>query len=140
MDATPFDFGHAHPLCGYGTAMRIDPPRHEGPDRLAGNWSAIHDAAAAVAAIAGVDSRLIATELERGLAGSAFAAAHGAAIQDLAEIMKLGIAALLVAHTSGGAPTAAARALWTDFLATRERLMAADGDGHGNDDGGAPER
>ena len=129
MDATPFDFGDARPLSGGGKLMRIESPPGDMPARLAGHWSAIHEAAATVAAISGIERRSILMELARGSAGpSVVDRSDEQQVGDLAEVLQRGIAALLIAHTSGGMPQAAARALWKEFLTTRETLMA-DGPG-----------
>ena len=54
-------------------------------------------------------------------------------MRDLAEIMQRGISALLAAHTGGGEPTSAARALWDEFLVARDAIVLRvpdEGDDH----------
>jgi len=125
MDATPIDFGDARPLADLARSMGINSPSDDPRVTLARTWSAIHEAAATVGAIADLDRARVAAELERGLlAGPAVVArADGQAVQDLAQIIGAGIAALLTAHTSGGSPQAAAAALWREFIRARDDLL-----------------
>jgi hypothetical protein len=129
MDATPIDFGDARPLARVVRTMGIhspsDDPVEDSAVTLAGTWSAIHAAAATVGAIAGLDRMRVADDIERGMTVGVTVAHSGVdqAVHDLAEMMGAGIAALLTAHTSGGAPQAAAGALWREFIAARDVLL-----------------
>ena len=126
MDATPIDFDLARPLAGRRQLMEIDPTTRRAAPPLAQTWQAIHDAAATVGAIAGINQASIATELKRGFGfelpeGSP--SAFGPSLEDLAEVLQHGIIALLAAHVHGGSPQIAARSLWREFIGTRDRLM-----------------
>jgi len=125
MDATPIDFGDVRPLADLARSMGNISPPEDPMVTLARTWSAIHEAAATIGAIADLDRACVAAELERGLlAGAAVVVkASSEAVQDLAEIMGAGIAALLTAHTSGGSPRAAAAALWCEFVQARDALL-----------------
>jgi hypothetical protein len=46
------------------------------------------------------------------------------ALDDLVAIMEPGLTALLVVHSRGDNAGAAARALWQEFVAARDALMA----------------
>lgn len=88
-------------------------------------WSAIHEAATTVGVIARIDMAHLSLLIDRGLQvtiGPCADAALRDDMQDLADVLQRGIAALLYAHTSGGSPDAAARALWADFLAARDAI------------------
>jgi hypothetical protein len=99
------------------------------PDPIRLKWSAVHDAAGVVAALAGVSRDLLsadATDLPammNSVGGWRLAlAAHG--VDDLAAVLEPGIAALLSIHSRGGDPTVAAQALWEEFVAARDALLA----------------
>ena len=106
--------------------MGIRSPRPDPPDALVQKWSAMHEAAATVGAIAGVEREHVADALERG--SSALSATSdpllAQEVQDLAEVLQRGVSALLTAHISGGAPHAAAGTLWLEFVAARDTLLA----------------
>jgi hypothetical protein len=104
--------------------MGIETPSQSPAMALASTWSAIHEAAATVGMMADIEPCHLNTLIDRGLR-TRFGR-HGEAsrhdVQDLADVMQRGIAALLAAHTSGGAPRAAAQALWAEFLAGRDAI------------------
>ena len=79
-----------------------------------------------VGAIAHIDSAQLRCVMDLGMERSPLGRddAVELALQDLADLMQRGIAALLTAHTSGGAPQAAALALWREFVEARDRLVA----------------
>jgi hypothetical protein len=108
--------------------MGINAPSDEPAIVLATTWSAIHEAAATVGAIAGMDPASIAGEIRRGLAACPRSRLIAAVedVHDLADIMRRGVSALLTAHTSGGSPQAAAGALWREFVATRDAMLTRD--------------
>lgn len=124
MDATRIDIDGARPLAVGRQPMGIETPSEIPAMALASTWSAIHEAARAVGIIANVEPALLDTLIDEGLL--ARFGRHGDAmrhdVQDLADIMQQGIVALLTAHTSGGAPQAAARALWALFLTERDAI------------------
>lgn len=93
---------------------------------LASTWSAIHEAAATVGLFAQVEPGRLKTLVAKGLDTRFGRSAEAIRldVQDLADIMQRGIVALLAAHTSGGAPQPAARALWEEFLVERDAIAA----------------
>jgi hypothetical protein len=98
-----------------------------GPLRL--KWSAVHDAARVVAALAGVPSDMIAADTAdfpaiMSSAGGWRLALAAQGVDDLAAVMEPGLAALLAIHRRGVDPTVAAQALWEEFVAARDALLA----------------
>jgi len=92
-------------------------------------WSALHDAAAVVAQLAGLapeprkpDVRNF-PAMMRDTGGWRFELSRQG-VDDLAAIMEPGLAALLSAHARGAAVQPAALALWQEFHAAREALLA----------------
>jgi hypothetical protein len=96
---------------------------------LSMKWSGLHDAAATVAAIAGLASPPMAPAV-RNLpsvmrdAGGWRRERAEQAIEDLAALMEPGLEALLTACARGADPRPAARALWNEFLRARDALVA----------------
>jgi hypothetical protein len=129
MDATPIDFGEAYPLPAGENLMGMPSPRQARSNTLPDDWVAVHEAARIVAEIAGLDPKQFAAALpcESLSLGQGVPFANGQDVDDLAEILRRGIAALLTAHTSGGAPQAAALALWREFVIARDRIVAEQG-------------
>ncbi|MDP3674129.1 MAG: hypothetical protein Q8R44_03380 [Novosphingobium sp.] len=91
-------------------------------------WSALHDAAGVVAALAGLAPEPRNPEvgnfpaLVRNTGGwRKILAEQG--IDDLSAVMEPGIAALLAAHARGIAPVSAALALWHEFVRSRTALL-----------------
>ncbi|MDE8653806.1 hypothetical protein [Novosphingobium album (ex Liu et al. 2023)] len=129
MDATPISKADARPP-GAGQARAGGPPfGHGSASALSMKWSALHDAAAAVAAIAGVEAPPMPPAVRnfpvviRDAGGwrRALAEQH---VDDLAAIMEPGLAALLSAYSRGVTPLAAARALWEEFVRARDAVLA----------------
>lgn len=95
---------------------------------LAMKWSALHEAAAAVGAIAGYAAEAMRPEL-RDFPGmiretGGWRREHAEqGVEDLSAIMEPGLAALLAAHARGMNPAAAAQALWQEFHAARDALL-----------------
>lgn len=92
-------------------------------------WSAIHDAAAAVSALAGVSDEEMQLEVRDFPAAIRHAEgwrreAAEQGIEDLSAILEAGLSALLSAHARGANPTAPALALWREFRAARDALLA----------------
>lgn len=129
MDATPIDFGDAAPLRAGENLMGMPSPRQSRSTTLPDDWVAVHEAARIVAEIAGLNPAQLAAALPYELLspdqGVSFV--NGEDVDDLAEMLRRGIAALLTAHTSGGAPHAAALALWHEFVVARDRILAEQG-------------
>ena len=124
MDATPISLD---------TATRLDvaiPASLAGAaDPVGAKWAALHDAAFVVATLAGVEQPMLAPELR------VFPDALNSApnwrrdlaeqgVDDLVAIMEPGLAALIAVHGSGVDATAPARALWQEFTASRDMLLA----------------
>lgn len=129
MDATPIN----HQTLGSGAhapGARADRAQF-GQGRvspLGMKWSALHEAARAVAAIAGVAAEAMNAEQR------AFPVAirdcrdwrrelAEQGIADLSAIMEAGLTALLSALAGGADPRSAALALWHDFVDARDALL-----------------
>lgn len=123
MDATPINFDSATPLGAPALPLLGDLP-----DLAAEKWVALHDAAAVVAALAGLPPETPTTALAR------FAAAIGQAphwrrelavqgIEDLAAIMEPGLSALIAVQAARGDAIAPAHALWLEFTAARDAVL-----------------
>lgn len=126
MDITPINFSDS--TC---TAMPVvEKPRVEpGLGALPLRWEAIHAAADAVAAFAGMAPRPPCPEVQnfpqtlRDFGGwRRNLALQG--VEDLAAILEPGLTALLAVHDSGSDAAPAAAALWQEFLAARDALLA----------------
>lgn len=102
----------------------------QGPDTaMSLKWSALHDAAATVAVLAGMpgeepqpDVRHFPTLIRDAESWRREAAEQG--IEDLSAILEAGLSALLAVHAQGANPTAPALALWREFHAARDALLA----------------
>lgn len=96
---------------------------------LAMKWSALHDAAGVVASLAGVAPEARNPEIRnfpamiRDLGGWRCELAERG-VDDLAAIMEPGLGALLAVHSRGVSARAAALALWQEFTAARDTMMA----------------
>ena len=92
-------------------------------------WSALHDAAGAVALLAGHGVEAMTTAqrsfpvIMRDTGGWRRNLAEQG-VEDLAAIMEPGLAALLAVRARGADCTAAAAALWHEFLMARDQLMS----------------
>jgi hypothetical protein len=96
---------------------------------LSMKWSALHEAAGAVAMLAGEEAPAMSTELRNFPAAVRDAggwrrelAEQG--IADLAAVMEPGLSALLAIHARGMRPQAAALALWQEFLKARDVILS----------------
>jgi hypothetical protein len=92
-------------------------------------WSALHDAAGAVAMIAGVAAPQMTPELRNfpmsvREAGDWRRNLAEQGMEDLSAILEPGLAALLAAVARGAHPRAAAMALWTEFVSARDALVS----------------
>ena len=92
-------------------------------------WSALHDAAGVVASLAGETAEPMQPEVRNFPATIRDAGGwrRGAAeegIDDVSAIMEPGLAALLAVHARGADAAPAARALWQEFKAARDALLA----------------
>jgi hypothetical protein len=104
-------------------------PPAVGVSAIAARWAALHEAAAVVSALAGLLPE------EPGAAVRAFPVAiaetggwrrklAGQGIEDLTLILQTGITALLAVHARGAGAAVPARALWNEFVAARDGLVA----------------
>ena len=96
---------------------------------LSMKWSALHDAAGAVALLAGQEAQGMTPEIRnfpaviRDVGGWQRELADQS-IADLAAIMEPGLSALLAVHARGTHPHAAALALWQEFLTARDTILS----------------
>ena len=99
------------------------------PEALSRQWAALHQAAGLVAGLAGTTAEaapLLAGPCPESLrqASGWRLAMIGQGLADTAAILEGGIRALLVARGRGAPTGAAAQALWAEFVAAREALLA----------------
>lgn len=98
-------------------------------DVIARKWLVLHDAAAAVAALAGLQVEPMRAEVRdfpgvlRAVGGWQREQAEQG-LDDLLAIMEPGLSALLTLHARGSNSSAAAAALWQEFKAARDALLA----------------
>lgn len=124
MDATPINLETAIPL-----EAGVAPGALDFADVTALKWTALHDAAAVVAALAKIPQQPLADELYD-FAGAVAGAPHyyreliEHGVDDLTAIMQPGIAALIAVRSRGGDATVPATALWQEFTAARDALLA----------------
>ena len=109
--------------------MSYSPPILTPSAEVAGTkWAALHDAAAVVAALAGLGQEPHSPEVY-GFPAAIHAAAGWrrtlaeTGIDDLAAIMEPGIAALLAVNARGADARAPALALWHEFRSARDALL-----------------
>lgn len=92
-------------------------------------WSALHDAAAVVGSLAGMPSNPMPAEVRnfpvviRDAGGWRREAAEQG-IEDISAVLEPGLSALLAVHARGANPAAPALALWREFHAARDALLA----------------
>lgn len=129
MDATPINARHASPISGIPSAARRGQFGQTSASALDMQWSALHEAAEAVAALAGIapdpmthEARSFPAAIRE--AGERRRELAEQGIEDLVAIMHSGISALLAALARGADAVPAARALRHEFLAARNALLA----------------
>ena len=129
MDATPFNHADARPLSGYQARAGRATFGQGSASALSMKWSALHDAATAVAAIAGTEPLPLTPEVRnfpaviRDAGGWRRELAEQG-VEDLTAVMEPGLTALLAAMARGVVPSAAAAALWQEVLAARDAMLA----------------
>lgn len=125
------------PFSNRGDSMRpARPPKAGQPDfgNAAGNamsmtWAALHDAAAVVSTLAGLQPEMRKPEIRnfpaimRDTGGWRYELAKQG-VDDLSSFMEPGLAALLAVSARGVSPVPAALALWQEFVTTRAALLA----------------
>ncbi len=124
MDATPISFDSAMPL---GSALAS--AEADFSDVTVRKWVALHDAAAVVAALAGVAPEAATDELlgfvdAIGQAPRWYRELAVQGVEDLTAIMEPGLSALIAVHTARGDASAPAHALWHEFAGARDALLA----------------
>ncbi len=104
------------------------PAQSKARQALGMRWTALHDAADAVAALAGIAPEPSNPAIRnfpaqvRDIGGWKLELAQRG-IDDLTAIMQPGLAALLAVNARGQSATIAARTLWQEFLAARNALV-----------------
>jgi hypothetical protein len=100
-----------------------------GVSAMSMKWAAIHDAASAVSGLAGLKQEFRSPEVRnfpgimRDTGGWRLSVAEQG-VDDLAAIMRPGLAALLALQSDGVPTNAAAMALWQEFVSARAALVA----------------
>jgi hypothetical protein len=133
MDIAPNTFTHASANGGGQSAVGPASGRaafgQASATAMSMKWSALHDAAGVVAMLAGVNAEAMRPEVRnfpssmRDAGGWRRSMAEEG-VDDVAAIMEPGLAALLAVHARGADPRPAALALWQEFIAGRDALMA----------------
>ncbi|UOR16078.1 hypothetical protein [Qipengyuania aquimaris] len=100
-----------------------------GPEELAAQWDAVHQAAAAVATLAQLgteeqDEATLSLPARAATLGEAHYAIVACAIDDLAAVMQPGLRALLAMTDKGEDTTSAALTLWREFHKARHAIVA----------------
>ena len=119
MNAPPTDLA---------VAGRTESSARFAPSSMSVQWNALHDAAAAVAAMAGLAAETPSArvrdfpELIEDAGGWRFELARNG-IADLSAMMRPGVTALLAVSARGQDPTAAALSLWREYHHARAALL-----------------
>lgn len=133
MNLPPPEFGSAAPLPGPATGILPGAGRAQfgqaSASALGMKWSALHDAAGVVATLAGFAPEPMSQQLRNFPATLRDAASWRRimaeqGIEDIGAILEPGLSALLAVHARGVNPAAAALALWQEFVAARDALLA----------------
>ncbi len=129
MNMPPTDFGPATPASGLLPGAGRAQFGQASINALGMKWSALHEAATVVATLAGIAPEPMSAVLRnfpallRDTGGWRRNLAEQG-IDDLSAIMEPGLSALLAVLARGVNPTAPALALWQEFLAARDALLA----------------
>jgi hypothetical protein len=124
MDATPLNLENVTAL-----GAPVSAASGSDTDSVLRDWTALLEAAAVVAMLAGLPAEPLDEQL-RAFGTAVAQAPHwlsevvGQEIEDLAAIMEPGLAALITVHSGGRDSAAPARALWGEFVAARDALLA----------------
>jgi hypothetical protein len=119
MNAPPTDFAAA------GRREGLAP---RGSSTMSVQWAALHDAAAAVAAMAGLAAEKPSAQVRnfpaliKDAGGWRFELARNG-VSDLSAMMRPGVKALLAVSARGQDPTAAALSLWREYHHARAALL-----------------
>lgn len=129
MNMQPSDFSAAFPVApalpGAGRAQF----GQASASAFSMKWSAVHDAAGVVATLAGIkpepmDARLRGFPATIRDCGGWRRELAEQGLADLSAVLEPGITALLAVHARGVDPAAPALALWQEFVAARDALLA----------------
>lgn len=118
MNAIPTDFA----------ATRPDGPGARGPSAMSVQWAALHDAASAVAAMAGLAAEKPSAQVRnfpaliKDVGGWRLELAMNG-VSDMAAMMRPGVQALLAVAARGQDPTPAALTLWREYHHARAALL-----------------
>ena len=129
MEAKPTPFGSAAPAGGSLSVSGRASFGQASISAMSMRWSALHDAASAIAALAGIEAPGM-TAQQRNFPASIRDAGgwrreqaeYG--IEDLSAVMEPGLSALLAVHARGSDARAAANALWDEFVRARDAVLA----------------
>jgi len=129
MDAQNSDKGENRPLGGRFAGSGRPQFGQGSASALSMKWAALHDAAETVALIAGAEESAMTASVRNFPvivrdANESIRTLADQGIEDLTAIMEPGLSSLLAAHARGANPQPAAAALWREFLAARNALMA----------------
>jgi hypothetical protein len=124
MDATPIMLENAAPI----DVAVLSAGNADCGDEIGRKWVTLHEAAAVVAALAGLPPEPIGAELRsfprRLLDAPHFRRELGRqGLEDIAAIMEPGLAALIAVRTAGRDAAAPAMTLWNEFSASRDALL-----------------
>jgi len=91
-------------------------------------WSALHDAAGAVAALAGIEAPLMSAQLRNFPAAIRDAGGWRRAqaeigVEDMTAVMEPGLTALLAVHARGADAATPAAVLWHEFCRARDAVL-----------------
>ncbi len=127
MDATPISFASASPADGSLPGSGRASFGQASTSAMSMRWSALHDAAAVVASLAGIEAP--AMTLQQRNFPAAIRDAGGwrreqaeAGIEDISAVMEPGLTALLAVQARGADAGAAAAALWEEFVRARDAV------------------
>ena len=119
MNAPPTDFA---------VAGQAESSPGLSPSTMSVQWDALHDAAAAVAALAGLAEEKPEAQVRdfpdriKNAGGWRFELARNG-IEDMSAMMRPGVKALLAVSARGQDPTAAALSLWREYHHARDALL-----------------
>jgi hypothetical protein len=133
MQAYPPHFSDSSPTAGGAISASVSAGRadfgYAAGSAMSMTWSALHDAAAVVATLAGLQQEMRKPEIRnfpaimRDTGGWRYEHARQG-VDDLTAFMEPGLAALLAVSARGQSPRVPALALWHEFIAARSALLA----------------
>lgn len=120
---------HTAPIPRDSASARASTPPLASVNGIGAKWAAVHEAGAVVCALAGEEPEKSSAEIRNFPqlirdAGPGRGALAENGVDDLIAVMEPGIAALLAVNARGIDATHAASALWREFVAARDSLLA----------------